>query len=258
MYRSFQHISALSHFRNPWALAFDKLHWVHSPYSVNTWNGTTIEIRPQTSDRYTAFEMLGLGVYAWGLDKIRRGDIVVDVGANIGCFATEAARIVGASGLVIAVEPEEQTYDRLLRNVQLNRLSQVVTTRNAIGGRSGIVNLRVPERTPLFASVFNEVDGRNIAGESQSVSCLTLAELMKRHKTDSVHLLKLDCEGAEHDIIATLEPQLAQNIENMIIEFHRVPGIEISNSIRHLKDLGYNHTYHYNHIFSRQHPASRI
>ncbi len=64
---------------------------------------------------------------------LRPGDVVVDVGANIGYFTLLAARLVGSSGRVHALEPSVGTYERLVANLELNDAANVVPERVAAG-----------------------------------------------------------------------------------------------------------------------------
>ena len=57
--------------------------------------------------------------------RLRYGDVVVDVGANVGCIALMAAQIVGPSGLVVAVEPNPDNVQMLYAGVVINELSNV-------------------------------------------------------------------------------------------------------------------------------------
>jgi tRNA G37 N-methylase Trm5 len=55
----------------------------------------------------------------------RPNDVVIDVGANIGYFTIYASRKVGKDGLVIALEPMDEAYNCLMKNIRLNRLNNV-------------------------------------------------------------------------------------------------------------------------------------
>ena len=69
---------------------------------------------------------------------LRPGDAVVDVGANIGLATLVAAKIVGPTGRIIAVEPHPRTFEYLRDNVQLNGLTDVVRLYcAALGEREG-------------------------------------------------------------------------------------------------------------------------
>lgn len=51
---------------------------------------------------------------------LRPGDVVVDIGANIGFFSVIMSRLVGDNGKVLAVEPSEENLKRFRVNKQLN------------------------------------------------------------------------------------------------------------------------------------------
>jgi hypothetical protein len=59
-------------------------------------------------------------------------DVVIDVGANIGYFTIYASRKVGKDGLVIALEPMDEAYDCLIKNLRLNRLNNVMPFKLAL------------------------------------------------------------------------------------------------------------------------------
>src|SRR5678816_4095532 len=51
---------------------------------------------------------------------LKKGDVFVDIGGNIGLFSIHACHHVGKEGRVITYEPTPRTYDRLMENVTLN------------------------------------------------------------------------------------------------------------------------------------------
>ena len=66
--------------------------------------------------------------------SVRAGDVVWDVGANIGYLALVAARIVGPAGRVVAIEPDAQCAAAIRRNAQLNDLAGVEVVEAAAAG----------------------------------------------------------------------------------------------------------------------------
>ena len=74
-------------------------------------------------------------------EVVREGDVVVDLGANMGYFTLLAARLVGKEGKVYAFEPEPINYSLLVKNVELNGYDNVVTVPKAVSHQSGIVRL---------------------------------------------------------------------------------------------------------------------
>jgi len=64
--------------------------------------------------------------WMWHYLKPKKGDIFLDVGAHIGKYALQVAKIVGEKGLVIAIEPMPENYDALLQNIWLNKLENII------------------------------------------------------------------------------------------------------------------------------------
>jgi FkbM family methyltransferase len=68
-------------------------------------------------------------------------DTFIDVGANHGVLTLCAARVVGAGGLVVAIEPHPEAFDRLRRHVQMNGLSNCRLFDLALSDASGEMEL---------------------------------------------------------------------------------------------------------------------
>ena len=170
--------------------------------------------------------------------RLQAGDTVIDIGANIGCFSIQAAKIVGPSGMVIAVEPDKSTFDQLLENIKINKLTNVMPIRSAVGGAQGSITLRSsPNR--LFSSVFASVNGHDVEGEQQEVDLTTLENLMQAYKVARCDYLKLDCEGAEHDIVGAMSKATATKVLQITMEVHKVPDRDGQVLVDRLRMLGY-------------------
>jgi FkbM family methyltransferase len=217
---------------NPAPLLLDRANLRRRSYVLRTRDGLEMEIRPNRGDRYTFYETLIRNSYLSQGQQLRPGDTVIDIGANIGCFSVLASRLVGPTGRVIAVEPEQSTFESLRRNLRLNRCENVDARRLAIGGSSGSVDLHVSD-TALFSSIYTEVGGVKAEAPShptgsnvQTVPMSTLEALMDDADVERCDYLKVDCEGAEHDIIREMDQHTAGRIDQITMEVHHVPGAE--------------------------------
>jgi FkbM family methyltransferase len=150
---------------------------------------------------------------------LRPGDVVLDVGANQGIYSCYAA-FHGAR--VIAFEPHQQSLAILQRNLERNGFAHLVEPRlQAVGAQSGEVEFYV---TPAFGGVLNTTSTIYASHfdhvKSGTVECVTLAEILKNESLDRVRLCKLDCEGAELEILQSIEVETASRIDGFAIEYH--------------------------------------
>ena len=68
---------------------------------------------------------------------LKPGDIFVDLGANEGFFSIVGSKIVGKEGQVIAVEPQQRLWEIIVKNVEINGLSNVMLLPYGIGSSNG-------------------------------------------------------------------------------------------------------------------------
>jgi FkbM family methyltransferase len=133
---------------------------------------------------------------------LRPGDVFVDVGANIGLFTLIAASRVGPTGRVIAFEPTSQTYDRLVRNVELNRLSNVDCVKSALSDHSGQLDLvRSVDGYDAWNSFAGPTKGHSVS--SEQVDVIEWDRYAAAHGlSGNVTMMKIDVEGWEGRVLA--------------------------------------------------------
>lgn len=132
---------------------------------------------------------------------------VVDIGANIGYYALQEARVVGH---VIAVEPTPESYDTLLRNVALNGYENMEVHRLAIGDHEGVLGFTLSR-----ACNWNSISE---SGGDIEVQATTLDKLLNGRRVDFV---RMDVEGYEMHILRGMTRTLRECRPRMFIEVHR-------------------------------------
>ncbi len=125
---------------------------------------------------------------------IRPGQVVVEVGANIGAHSVHLARCLGADGRLIAFEPQRAIHEILASNLRENGCANAVAVHAAVGSAPGMI--AVPEVD--YGAIGNFGGVELGAGAGESVPLVTIDSL----KLDSLSLLKIDVEGMEGDVIA--------------------------------------------------------
>lgn len=103
------------------------------------------------------FHMLIDGAYehdelTWLLSHVGPGDVVVDVGANIGGFTIPLARRVGPTGRVIAIEASNRIAQYLRHNVRANALENVTVVETAVSDHADEHTLFYDAPTNRFGS----------------------------------------------------------------------------------------------------------
>jgi FkbM family methyltransferase len=156
---------------------------------------------------------------------LRRGDVVADVGANIGYFTLLAARLVGSAGRVYAVEPSPGTYAALLDNIGRNGLGNVTPVQAAAGAEAGEATLRdVVEGTNRGASSLRSDPERGWGvrkAVAVTVPMLPLADIVLAEEWPSLRVVKIDVEGFEADVVRGLVPILdAGHRPAVLVEVH--------------------------------------
>jgi FkbM family methyltransferase len=168
--------------------------------------------------------------------SLRPGDLVLDIGANQGFFSCYAAQ---KGARVVAFEPDPTSFATLERNLARNNFTGRVTTRReAIGAQRGVADFFVSPMlggginttSAAFASKFDHV-------LSAQVPCVTLGDVLKENGGERVRLCKLDCEGAEQEILRSLKPDEAAMIDGFALEYHTA-AYQVSELIECMLDWG--------------------
>jgi len=125
---------------------------------------------------------------------VRPGDVVVEVGANLGAHTIPLAKLTSPQGAVVAFEPQRITYQALCANIALNNFIHVFANNAAAGNTLG--RLRVPLLDPTQEQNFGGINliGHDV-GEYVDVVTLDSIELT------ACRLIKADVEGMELDVL---------------------------------------------------------
>ena len=140
------------------------------------------------------------------------GRSVIDVGANIGMFSLLAASL-GAKK-VIGIEPVSKTFNLFQSNVTRSGLTSIIALKNLVSAEHG-----------KYFQISNDNDNAgansmyNVAENSEMVLSLSLSTILKMVEDDNI-LLKLDCEGAEYDILLNATQEEMSRINEIVLEIH--------------------------------------
>ena len=133
------------------------------------------------------------------LSMLHPGDIVLDIGANVGVYSLLAAEAVGDAGHVYAFEPASQTFLALQENIRLNGFEKRITALN-LGLSDRIKTGRIA--SPPIADRYESGDAFNYVedvedNQTGAIQLTTVDQFIADNGLSVVNAIKLDIEGAE-------------------------------------------------------------
>jgi len=148
--------------------------------------------------------------------EIKEGDVIVDIGANIGYYALLESKLVGEKGKVYAIEPVPESVNLLKKNISLNRRSNIEVFQLAIGGRITTDYIYISPALNV-SSLIKPKANRFI--KKIKIKVTTLDEFLKDKPFPT--LIRMDVEGYEIEIIKGMRNILESNKPlKILIEIH--------------------------------------
>ena len=145
------------------------------------------------------------------LHALQDTETFVDIGANKGAYTVLASKVIGAPS--IAYEPIPETFEKLLDQIHINRIDDLVKAKN-----NGVGNKHI---NLFFTNNHDTMNKVNATGKSQNtveVQTIILDEDLDKNKT---YFLKIDVEGFEYNVIeGALKILASPNTMALILELN--------------------------------------
>ncbi|HAM49542.1 MAG TPA: hypothetical protein DCP92_02150 [Nitrospiraceae bacterium] len=138
---------------------------------------------------------------------------IIDVGAHHGAYAILLGHVVRhRKGRVIAVEPNPESFEILMKNVRLNGLEDVVICEPvAVSDSPGLMNISMQGGESHITLSMTDI--------STPVEVVTLASILEKHSIEALDLLLIDVEGAELPVLRSFPWQTA-TVGTLFCELH--------------------------------------
>lgn len=171
---------------------------------------------------------------------IKKGDVVVDVGANMGLYTLISAKLVGDSGKVYSFEPDPVAFSILSKNVTENSYNNVVLINKAVTNKTGFEKFSTDSDESL--SVANYLL-KEEPEKFVTVETITLDDFFK-NMSSNMSIVKMDVEGAEFKALKRLENLIKQNKDlKLFLEFYPFTlnrsGVSISDFVDYINNLDF-------------------
>jgi FkbM family methyltransferase len=122
-----------------------------------------------------------------------------------------------SKGKVLALEPNRENYDLLIENIRLNRVQNVMPIRAAVAGSKGTIKLFTATQGGYHSILKERMCDAN---QYEVVESISLKDVFTEHRIERINFLKLDCEGAEYDILYNLPLEYYTKIDRISMEYH--------------------------------------
>lgn len=136
-------------------------------------------------------------------EKVKPGDVCLDVGASMGPISLALAKATGPTGKVIALEPTERCFNYLCWNIRANGYENIFPYKVAGWDKNEIVEVPRNDFNPIFANGVN------------------ISDFLKKEGYDKIDFVKIDVDGPETLVLKGLIPVFEANPHlKMVIEFY--------------------------------------
>ncbi len=157
------------------------------------------------------------------MNEIKRGDVVVDLGANIGYYTLIFSELVGESGKVFSFEPEQKNFELLKRNIEANGCKNVVLEKKLVSNEDG--------KRILFLEP-NGFVGHTICDFYENAPPIEIESVSLdnyfKNQNGKIDFVKMDIEGAEGEAFLGMRRILRKNRNLKIITEFLPEKMELS------------------------------
>ena len=197
-------------------------------------NGIRFILRSRTMDRTVLKEVWVREIYNRHGICVEKGDTVLDVGGHIGIFSVYSA-FRSQTGMVYVFEPFIENFERIEKHAQMNHLNNVKAFHKGVTAKTG-------EMT-LFLSPDNNTGGHSMHLKNESeqrikIQTVNLKEFCTEQKIKTIDFLKMDCEGAEFEILNG-DKSILKKVKKIIMECHPYEDNTCDSMVALLEESGF-------------------
>lgn len=210
-----------------------------------TLDNTSMYYRNDSHDRAIIKEIWESGVYS---HKFPFGEkaVVLDIGAHNGYFSLFAARNSASGSRIYAFEPVLENYELLTRNLEINGIVNIFAYNVCVSDSDGTLTMFHNSANTGGHSTYRERVEKYNLDTIEEISCPSVA-LTHTVPLDVtvIDFCKMDCEGAEFDILLKSPEDFLKRIKVFAIEFHEFGGHKVGELIELFTRLDYDVTHEF-------------
>jgi len=145
---------------------------------------------------------------------------IIDIGSRLGSFTLFAADRAPQAH-IYAYEPDPQNAALIRESVRLSSLESRVTLKEqAVAATAGTLDFYSSEECSGWSSLY-PLDSATI---KTTVPAVTLEQVLKDNGIATCDFAKIDCEGAEYDMLYTCPDEILKRLKFIALEYHKIAG----------------------------------
>jgi FkbM family methyltransferase len=176
-------------------------------------DGMKIKLRTDSTDLQAFVNVWIIQEYQKDGFEIQNDDVIIDIGGHIGLFSLYSSQFC-KNGKIFSFEPIKENYNLLRDNIEQNNIKNIKTFNVAISNKKEKNRIYLSDDDQAAHSFYG------IGKKSIEVETTTLDHVIRSENIIKCDLLKLDCEGAEYEIIDSLTDDILSKIKKICLEYH--------------------------------------
>lgn len=146
--------------------------------------------------------------------RVKDPKTIIDIGGNIGTFSILASKKY-PKAKILTYEPAPQTFSILKTNLKLNKCSNVIPFQLGLSSKIQPLSLYIHSASGLSSTL--RVKGQV---KKTTIRTTTLRQLFSKNNITACDFLKIDCEGAEYDILLKSPDSILKKVRVFSVEYH--------------------------------------
>ncbi len=194
-------------------------------FYLKTKNGLKIKLRTDSTDIHAFVNVWLVEEYNEKKFEIYDDDTIIDIGGHIGLFTLYVSQFC-KKGRIFSFEPIKENFELLYENIQYNNIKNVTAINCPVSDKGKTIKIFFDKDDYAAHSFYGK-------GKSLEMKAISLIEIFEMNKIEKCDLLKLDCEGAEYEILNSLSNRYYKKINKICLEYH---NYDKKQNIKNLKE----------------------
>ena len=185
------------------------------------------------------------------LGLVREGDTIIDVGAHIGTFAIPFSSKVGPEGRIFAFEADEETFNILKKNIEINECGDIIQAENAVVASQEGNFKKVRKQGNIGATKFR----LDVSHSSHAPNTVVLDRWydVNDFKEKGIDVIKIDAEGMDADVLFSCRKLVEKYTPIIYIEVNNKELREFGNTRKDIQSMLQSLGYHFFRNIGKRH-----